>query len=46
MIYSFTVSYILAKILDKSLNSIRVDEKEEIGGLDSYLHKESAYNLN
>ena len=46
IIYSFTVSYILAKILDKSLGGIRVDEHEEIGGLDSHLHKESAYNFN
>ena len=46
MIYSFAVSYIIAKVLDKALNGIRVDEKEEIGGLDSHLHKESAYNFN
>ena len=46
IVYSFTVSYILAKILDKSLNGIRVEEHKEIGGLDSNLHKESAYNFN
>ena len=46
IIYSFAVSYIIAKVLDKALNGIRVDEKEEIGGLDSHLHKESAYNFN
>lgn len=46
MAYSFAVSYILAKILDKSLNGIRVEEHKEIGGLDSHLHKESAYNFN
>jgi Amt family ammonium transporter len=46
MIYAFAMSYIIAKILDKSLNSIRVEESEEIGGLDSNLHKESAYNFN
>ena len=46
MAYSFVVSYILAKILDKSLNGIRVEEHKEIGGLDSHLHKESAYNFN
>ena len=45
IVYAFTISFILAKILDKSLNGIRVDEKEEIGGLDSNLHEESAYNL-
>ena len=46
IVYSFLVSYILAKILDKSLNGIRVEEHKEIGGLDSNLHKESAYNFN
>ena len=46
IIYSFTVSYILAKILDKAMNGMRVDEREEVGGLDSNLHKESAYNFN
>ena len=46
IVYSFTISYILAKILDKSLGGMRVDEGEEIGGLDSNLHKESAYNFN
>ena len=45
MAYSFTISFILAKILDKTIG-IRVDEKEEIGGLDSNLHNESAYNFN
>ena len=44
--YSFTISFILAKILDKSMNSIRVKDHEEIGGLDTNLHEESAYNFN
>jgi Amt family ammonium transporter len=46
MVYAFVVSYIVAKILDKSLNGIRVEDHKEIGGLDSHLHKESAYNFN
>ena len=46
MIYAFVISYILAKIIDKSVNGIRVDPQEEMGGLDSNLHKESAYNFN
>ena len=45
IIYSFTISFILAKILDKAMNGIRVEEYEEIGGLDSNLHEESAYNF-
>ena len=44
--YSFIISIILAKVLDKALGGIRVDDEEEIGGLDANLHKESAYNLN
>lgn len=46
MIYSFVVTYILAKILNKLLKGIRVEDHEEIEGLDSHLHKESAYNFN
>ncbi len=46
IIYSFAVSYIIAKVLDKLLNGIRVEDHQEIGGLDSHLHKESAYNFN
>ena len=45
IIYSFTISFVLAKILDKAMGGIRVNEAEEIGGLDSNLHEESAYNL-
>ncbi|MBE6507966.1 MAG: ammonium transporter [Methanobrevibacter sp.] len=45
MIYAFTISYILAKILSKAMNGIRVDEHEEIGGLDTHIHEESAYNF-
>ncbi|WP_406535743.1 ammonium transporter [Methanobrevibacter sp.] len=46
LIYSFTLSYIFAKVLDKSMNGIRVEDYEEIGGLDTNLHEESAYNFN
>ena len=45
MAYAFTISFIIAKILDKAIG-IRVDESEEIGGLDSNLHEESIYNFN
>ena len=44
--YSFTISFILAKVLDKAMKGIRVEEYEEIGGLDTNLHEESAYNFN
>ena len=46
IVYAFTISFIIAKILDKAMGGIRVDETEEIGGLDSNLHEESAYNFN
>lgn len=46
MIYSFTISFVIAKVLDKAMGGIRVNDAEEIGGLDSNLHEESAYNLN
>ena len=46
IVYAFTISFILAKVLDKAMGGIRVDESEEIGGLDKNLHEESAYNLN
>ena len=46
IIYSFAVSYILIKIIDKVVDGIRVEQHEEIGGLDSNLHRESAYNFN
>lgn len=44
IVYAFTISFILAKILDKTIG-IRVDEKTEIEGLDTKIHKESGYRL-
>ena len=44
--YSFILSFIFAKVLDKAMGGIRVEEYEEIGGLDTNLHEESAYNFN
>ncbi|MCQ2970922.1 MAG: ammonium transporter [archaeon] len=46
IVYAFTISFILAKVLDKAMDGIRVEESDEIGGLDTNLHKESAYNFN
>lgn len=45
LVYSFVVSYIIAKVLDKAMGGIRVEEHEEVTGLDTNLHEESAYNL-
>ena len=44
--YSFILSFVFAKVLDKAMGGIRVEEYEEIGGLDTNLHEESAYNFN
>ena len=44
IIYSFTLTYIIAKILDKTIG-IRVEDKIEVGGLDTNLHEESGYQL-
>ena len=46
IVYAFVISYILAKVLDKALGGIRVEESEEVIGLDASLHQESAYNFN
>lgn len=43
-IYAFVVSFIIAKLLDKTMG-LRVEEKVEVGGLDTNLHKESGYRL-
>jgi len=43
-VYTFTVSLILAKVLDITIG-LRVNDKEEITGLDSALHEESGYRI-
>ncbi len=42
--YTFIVSFAIAKVLDKTMG-LRVEDKAEIGGLDSYLHEESGYRI-
>ena len=44
IIYAFAVSFILGKIIDKTIG-LRVDEKTEVEGLDKRLHEESGYRL-
>ena len=44
IIYAFTISFILGKIIDKTIG-LRVDEKTEVEGLDKRLHEESGYRL-
>lgn len=42
--YTFIISLLIAKILDKTIG-LRVNDKEEISGLDSALHEESGYRI-
>jgi Amt family ammonium transporter len=42
--YTFVVSILIAKALDITVG-LRVEDKEEITGLDSALHKESGYRI-
>lgn len=42
--YSFTVSWLLAKLVDK-LVGFRASEDDEVGGLDQALHAETAYDF-
>ncbi|MEE1129591.1 MAG: ammonium transporter [Methanobrevibacter sp.] len=43
-VYAFLVSLLIAKVLDISIG-LRVEDKEEITGLDAALHKESGYRF-
>ena len=43
-IYTFAVSLIIAKALDITIG-LRVEDNEEITGLDTALHEESGYRL-
>jgi len=43
MIYAFVVSFVIFKIVDITMG-IRIREEEEIEGLDSVVHGETAYN--
>ncbi|MBT2384007.1 ammonium transporter [Streptomyces sp. ISL-11] len=44
MAYSFTVSWILAKAVDKVIG-FRADEDDELGGIDQAFHAETAYDF-
>ena len=46
IVYAFVISYVLAKVLDKAMGGIRVEDEAEVVGLDTKLHEESAYNFN
>jgi len=44
LVYSFSVTFVIAKVLDMVMG-IRVSEEEERGGLDLALHEEQAYGF-
>jgi Amt family ammonium transporter len=44
LVFSFVVSYILARILDATIG-LRVSEQDELRGLDLTLHEEQSYVL-
>ena len=44
IVYAFVISWILAKVIDKTIG-LRVEDKVEISGLDTSLHEESGYQL-
>jgi len=44
MVFSFVVSYILLKLVDRIIG-LRVSEQEERVGLDLTQHRESAYTV-
>ncbi|RJR40742.1 MAG: ammonium transporter [Desulfobacteraceae bacterium] len=44
IVYTFLISYLLLKVIDKTIG-LRVAEDQEIGGLDLSQHQETAYNL-
>jgi Amt family ammonium transporter len=44
IVYTFAVSYVLLKIVDK-IFGLRVERDDERSGLDLTQHKEAAYNL-
>ena len=43
-LYSFTVAWILGKIIDKTMG-FRISEEDELAGIDIAEHAESAYEL-
>ncbi|MCU1689649.1 MAG: ammonium transporter [Jatrophihabitantaceae bacterium] len=44
LIYSFVLTYVIAKIVDVTMG-FRVSEEDEIGGIDLAVHAESGYDL-
>ena len=43
LVFSFVVSFVIAKVIDVTIG-LRVDEEDEIEGLDLSQHAETAYS--
>ena len=43
-VYTFVMTIIIAKVIDMTMG-LRVEDKEEIEGLDTHLHEESGYRI-
>ncbi|MDR0900429.1 MAG: ammonium transporter [Methanobrevibacter sp.] len=44
IVYAFVISIIIAKVIDMTIG-LRVEEKEEVEGLDTHLHEETGYRI-
>ena len=44
LVFSFVMSYLLARVLDATLG-FRVHEEHEVSGIDLVIHAETAYDL-
>ncbi len=44
IVYSFVMTLIIGKVIDMTMG-LRVEDKEEIEGLDTHLHEESGYRI-
>jgi len=45
LIYTAVVTYIILKLVGLMTGGLRVDEEQEINGLDQSAHEESGYHL-
>ena len=44
IIYSFVMTLIIGKVIDMTIG-LRVEDKEEVEGLDTHLHEETGYRI-
>ena len=44
LVFSFVVTYVLGTVLQRTIG-FRLDEEDEVSGIDSFEHAETAYDL-